>query len=168
MTRRLLGLSICALLVAAGFAVPGQRRPRVELIPPQSVERVAETPTSRDAHSLAPSTTSTSRVSRGTVRPFLPPSTRPAGVVITAKSGDLVHRIATCESGQRPTAVNRSSGAGGLMQWLPSTWRSMGYAGRYGVSRAELLDAGHQWEAAYDAVARYGTRPWASSRRCWG
>jgi cell division protein FtsL len=34
-------------------------------------------------------------------------------------------RVAKCESGYNPNAVNRSSGASGLFQFLPSTWASM-------------------------------------------
>lgn len=33
------------------------------------------------------------------------------------------------ESGGNPHAVNSSSGAGGLYQFLPSTWASLGYSG---------------------------------------
>jgi hypothetical protein len=34
-------------------------------------------------------------------------------------------RVAKCESGYNPNAVNRSSGAAGLFQFLPSTWASL-------------------------------------------
>jgi hypothetical protein len=34
-------------------------------------------------------------------------------------------RVARCESGYNPNAVNRSSGASGLFQFLPSTWASL-------------------------------------------
>jgi hypothetical protein len=34
-------------------------------------------------------------------------------------------RVAKCESGYNPNAVNRGSGASGLFQFLPSTWASM-------------------------------------------
>jgi soluble lytic murein transglycosylase-like protein len=37
-------------------------------------------------------------------------------------------RVAKCESGLNPRAVNRSSGASGLFQFLPSTWRTTPYA----------------------------------------
>jgi soluble lytic murein transglycosylase-like protein len=39
-------------------------------------------------------------------------------------------RVAACESGYRPTAVNSSSGAMGLFQFLPSTWARSPYAGQ--------------------------------------
>jgi Transglycosylase SLT domain len=38
-------------------------------------------------------------------------------------------RIAKCESGYNPNAVNASSNAKGLFQFLPSTWASTPYAG---------------------------------------
>ena len=34
-------------------------------------------------------------------------------------------RVAKCESGYNPNAVNRSSGASGLFQFLPATWASL-------------------------------------------
>jgi soluble lytic murein transglycosylase-like protein len=34
-------------------------------------------------------------------------------------------RVAKCESGYNPYAVNRSSGASGLFQFLPSTWAGL-------------------------------------------
>jgi soluble lytic murein transglycosylase-like protein len=34
-------------------------------------------------------------------------------------------RVAKCESGYNPNAVNRGSGASGLFQFMPSTWASM-------------------------------------------
>lgn len=36
--------------------------------------------------------------------------------------------VARCESGLNPNAVNRSSGASGLFQFLPGTWRTTPYA----------------------------------------
>ena len=45
------------------------------------------------------------------------------------QSGDAMMRVARCESGLNPSAVNRSSGASGLFQFMPSTWRTTPYAG---------------------------------------
>jgi soluble lytic murein transglycosylase-like protein len=39
-------------------------------------------------------------------------------------------RVAKCESGYNPNAVNRGSGASGLFQFMPSTWASMPQAGQ--------------------------------------
>jgi hypothetical protein len=43
---------------------------------------------------------------------------------------DWALRVAACESGFNPNAYNRSSGASGLFQFLPSTWAHTPYAGR--------------------------------------
>lgn len=40
------------------------------------------------------------------------------------------HRIAFCESTNNPNAVNASSGAAGLFQFLPYTWSHSPYAGQ--------------------------------------
>jgi uncharacterized protein YraI len=45
------------------------------------------------------------------------------------QSGAVMLRVARCESGLNPNAVNRRSGASGLFQFLPSTWRTTPYAG---------------------------------------
>jgi soluble lytic murein transglycosylase-like protein len=166
-----IALTMAAVAFLLGFAVGTNRadahRPRVTIL--------ANNPTTTTAPTTSTSTTdaprpATSVASRGGHRDS-PGATRTSGPVLAtrpaAPGGDLVRRIAWCESGFDARAVNRASGAGGLMQWLPSTWRSMGYAARYGVARAELLDEARQWQAAYDAVARFGTRPWNMSRRCW-
>ena len=64
------------------------------------------------------------------------------------------------ESGGNPHAVNASSGAGGLFQFLPSTWASLGYSGlpaeRPGVCAVpgvrETLRAG--WRLTMGALGR--------------
>jgi soluble lytic murein transglycosylase-like protein len=43
------------------------------------------------------------------------------------------YRVARCESGYWPGAYNRSSGASGLYQFIPSTWRNTPQ-GRAGLS----------------------------------
>ena len=68
-------------------------------------------------------------------------------------------RVAKCESNYNPMAVNRSSGASGLFQFLPSTWANtpQGKAGR------SVFDATANAQAAawyYNATGRTG-RPWS-------
>jgi soluble lytic murein transglycosylase-like protein len=46
------------------------------------------------------------------------------------QSGDDMLRVARCESGLNPGAVNGSSNASGLFQFLPSTWATTPYAGQ--------------------------------------
>lgn len=44
-------------------------------------------------------------------------------------SGGFQSCVIQAESGGNASAVNPSSGAGGLYQFLPSTWQSLGYSG---------------------------------------
>jgi hypothetical protein len=64
-------------------------------------------------------------------------------------------RIARCESGLNPYARNRYSGAAGVFQFLPSTWRSTPYA-RYSIydawanvqaARWLFVKSGYSWRA---------------------
>lgn len=67
-----------------------------------------------------------------------------------------MRRVAWCESRMNPNARNRSSGAAGLFQWLPSSWRAQGipgfsvfnpYANAMAAARAVRRDGGwKQWE----------------------
>ncbi len=65
-------------------------------------------------------------------------------------------RIAKCESGYNPRAVNASSGAAGLFQFLPSTWRSMpqGKAGK------DVFDPVANAQAAAYYYSTSGGSPW--------
>ncbi len=52
--------------------------------------------------------------------------------------------VARCESGLNPGAVNRSSGAAGVFQFLPSTWRGTSYAGYSPFNAWANIQAAHQ------------------------
>ena len=67
------------------------------------------------------------------------------------QSGDDLLRVATCESGLNPYAVNSSSQASGLFQFLPSTWATTPYAGQ------DIFDPAANAEAA--------AWMWANGRR---
>jgi LysM repeat protein len=69
------------------------------------------------------------------------------------------------ESGGNPQAVNPSSGAGGLFQFLPSTWASLGYAGAY-PGGAQTAPVGVQEAAFAKLYAEAGTAPWAPYDGC--
>jgi transglycosylase-like protein len=58
-------------------------------------------------------------------------------------------RVAMCESGDNPTAVNRSSGAEGLFQILPSTWAGTPFAS----------------QSPFDPVANAKAAAWIYARR---
>ena len=60
------------------------------------------------------------------------------------------------ESGGNPRAVNPSSGAGGLFQFLPSTWASLGYAGA-----PQNASVTTQYAAFEKLYAEMGRSPWA-------
>ena len=69
------------------------------------------------------------------------------------------------ESGGNPRAVNPSSGAGGLYQFLPSTWASLGFASAYpgGAQTAPVSVQGAAFDKLY---AEAGTSPWAPYDGC--
>jgi hypothetical protein len=64
-------------------------------------------------------------------------------------------RIARCESGYLVLAVNRRSGAAGVYQYLPATWRWMS------------AQAGFGGASVFDAVANVWTAAWAFSHGYW-
>jgi len=69
------------------------------------------------------------------------------------------------ESGGNPQAYNPASGAGGLFQFLPSTWASLGFAGEY-PGGAQTAPVSVQ-EAAFNKLyAEAGTSPWAPYDGC--
>jgi resuscitation-promoting factor RpfC len=69
------------------------------------------------------------------------------------------------ESGGNPAAVNPSSGAGGLFQFLPSTWAGLGYAGAY-PGGAQTAPVSVQEAAFAKLYAEAGTSPWAPYDGC--
>jgi hypothetical protein len=69
------------------------------------------------------------------------------------------------ESGGNPRAVNASSGAGGLFQFLPSTWASLGFAAQY-PGGAQTAPVSVQEAAFAKLYAEAGTAPWAPYDGC--
>jgi len=65
------------------------------------------------------------------------------------------------ESGGNPSAVNPSSGAGGLYQFLPSTWQALGHSGL-----PENASVAEQNQAFQQEFARSGTAAWAPFDGC--
>jgi hypothetical protein len=59
------------------------------------------------------------------------------------------------ESGGNPSAVNPYSGAGGLFQFLPSSWILYG-----GTGRPQDASVQEQWRIALNAFATSGFSPW--------
>jgi LysM repeat protein len=69
------------------------------------------------------------------------------------------------ESGGNPRAVNPSSGAGGLFQFLPSTWAGLGFATGY-PGGAQTAPVGVQEAAFAKLYAEAGTSPWRPYDGC--
>lgn len=67
-----------------------------------------------------------------------------------------LRRLAFCESRMNPGAVNSSSGASGLLQFLPSTWAG-NYYGRAGFS---VLSPYANALGAAQHISKYGTGAW--------
>jgi hypothetical protein len=76
-------------------------------------------------------------------------------------SGGVVGCIISRESGGNPRAVNPYSGAGGLFQFLPSTWRSLGFGGL-----PEDASVATQWAAFDKEVALSGYSAWTPYDVC--
>lgn len=74
---------------------------------------------------------------------------------------ELLDRIVWCESGWKPTAQNQHSTAGGLFQFLDSTWA------RYSNPQMEKYNPYDNIRAGIALYKKEGTAPWNSSRSCW-
>jgi resuscitation-promoting factor RpfC len=69
--------------------------------------------------------------------------------------------VIQAESGGDPTAVNPTSGAGGLYQFLPSTWQALGFSGL-----PENASVAEQNAAFAKEYAESGTSAWAAYDGC--
>ena len=87
------------------------------------------------------------------------------GHVGTGGMGAFEACVISRESGGNPRAVNPSSGAGGLFQFLPSTWASLGYASAY-PGGAQTAPVSVQEAAFAKLYAEAGTSPWAPYDGC--
>jgi LysM repeat protein len=88
-----------------------------------------------------------------------------AGTVSTAGMAAFEACVISRESGGNPAAVNPTSGAGGLYQFLPSTWASLGYAAAY-PGGAQTAPVSVQRAAFAKLYAEAGTSPWAPYDGC--
>jgi resuscitation-promoting factor RpfC len=80
---------------------------------------------------------------------------------VKVKSSGVAGCIISRESGGNPRAVNPYSGAGGLFQFLPSTWRSLGFSGL-----PEYAPVATQWAAFDKEVALAGYSAWTPYDGC--
>ena len=88
-------------------------------------------------------------------------ATQPASASARPSAGHFLSAVVPCESGGNPHALN-SIGAGGLFQFLPSTWHMLG-----GTGLPQNASTSEQWAKAYKLYAMSGTSPWYASKPCW-
>lgn len=79
----------------------------------------------------------------------------------------LAKAIAECESQFNPKAEN-PSGADGLYQFIPGTWKYYGQK-KWGAEwlTKDVFDYGDNAELALWVLANYGTGDWNASAWCW-
>ncbi len=100
--------------------------------------------------------------------PSAPTSTAPvatapsvAAASFSGAPGSFQACVIARESGGNPSAVNPASGAGGLYQFLPSTWAALGFSGL--PEDASVATQNAAFEKAY---AESGTNPWRPYDGC--
>ena len=76
-------------------------------------------------------------------------------------SGSYQSCVIAAESGGNPSAVNPSSGAGGLYQFLPSTWAALGHSGL-----PQNASVAEQNQAFRQEYAQSGTSAWSPYDGC--
>ncbi|MFE3070865.1 ubiquitin-like domain-containing protein [Streptomyces sp. NPDC059247] len=81
--------------------------------------------------------------------------TRPLPTSVAGADGLDWEALAACESGGRPDAVDPSGTYGGLYQFDPGTWRSLG-----GTGTAQDAPAAEQTYRAKKLYVRRGAGPW--------
>lgn len=102
--------------------------------------------------------------------PASPASPAPAGAADPPASpapasagapGSFQACVIAAESGGNPRAVNPSSGAGGLYQFLPSTWAALGHSGL--PENASVAEQNQAFQQEYD---QSGTSAWGPYDGC--
>lgn len=104
------------------------------------------------------------RQRRARLAPVPVPATAPPAPVVNPGSFSSFEAcVISRESGGNPQAYNTTSGAGGLFQFLPSTWASLnlGYPGG-----AQTAPVSVQEEGFSILYARDGTSPWQPYDGC--
>jgi LysM repeat protein len=93
------------------------------------------------------------------------PAPSPAASVSTAGMAAFESCVISRESGGNPHAVNPTSGAGGLYQFLPSTWAALGYASAF-PGGAQTAPVSVQRAAFAKLYAEAGASPWRPYDGC--
>ena len=89
------------------------------------------------------------------------PSAAPVQQASYSGSGGFQSCVIQRESGGNPSAVNASSGAGGLYGFLPSTWQSLGFSGL-----PENASVAQQNAAFAKEYAQSGGAAWSAYDGC--
>ena len=89
--------------------------------------------------------------------------TQPASTLTATYSGGSGYQacVIAAESGGNPSAVNPSSGAGGLYQFLPSTWAALGHSGL--PQNASVAEQNQAFQQEY---AQSGGAAWSPYDGC--
>ena len=114
----------------------------------------------------APSGTGTSAAPSGTGTSAAPSGTGTSAAPVQATSyagasGSFQSCVIQRESGGNASAVNASSGAGGLYGFLPSTWQSLGFSGL-----PENASVAQQNAAFAKEYAQSGSAAWSAYDGC--
>jgi resuscitation-promoting factor RpfC len=88
-------------------------------------------------------------------------SSAPAAASYSGASGGFQSCVIQAESGGNASAVNPSSGAGGLYQFLPSTWQALGFSGL-----PQDASVAEQNAAFAKEYAQSGTSAWSPYDGC--
>lgn len=91
--------------------------------------------------------------------------TSASGIISTAGMSAFEQCVISRESGGNAQAVNPVSRAGGLFQFLPSTWAALGFARQY-PGGAQTAPVAVQEQAFAEAYAQSGTADWAPYDGC--
>jgi resuscitation-promoting factor RpfC len=85
----------------------------------------------------------------------------PSAASYSAAPGSFQDCVIQAESGGNPSAVNPVSGAGGLYQFLPSTWQALGFSGL-----PQDASVAEQNAAFAKEYAESGTSAWSAYDGC--
>jgi resuscitation-promoting factor RpfC len=88
-------------------------------------------------------------------------SSAPAAASYSGAPGSFQSCVIQAESGGNASAVNPSSGAGGLYQFLPSTWQALGFSGQ-----PQDASVAEQNAAFAKEYAESGTSAWSAYDGC--
>lgn len=117
--------------------------------------RLATTTTTSTTTTTVPPTTTTTTIPIVTTTTTQPPPIQAAPI---ESNSYIWNCIISHESQGNPTVVNSRSGAGGLFQFLPSSWKA--YGGTVYSTLPEDATVAEQWDIAIKAQAESGWSPW--------